>query len=148
MAPKQYLGEEVPTDQFALATVALHMLVGRPLLPSNPKTARRKLEELRDSQFAEVHKQLGSRARTAKVIAHTISKMSDSDTKAVQSSPSGSVRRCWRMGQALLDESPPAQRAGGYVGYLVMAFAGALAVAILFLALTGFWSPPPVPADE
>jgi serine/threonine protein kinase len=146
MAPEQYLGEEIPaTDQFALAAVALHMLVGQPLLPSNPKKARNKLDDLRDSQFAEVHKQLGSRTHTANVI-----------TRALQFDPQQRYGSCMELaeqlcqalladGLVLLDESPPAQRAGGYLGYLAMAGAGLLAVVVLFLALTGLSSPPPEP---
>lgn len=69
MPPEQYRGEEVGnTDQFALAAVVFHMLVGVPLLPNN-RSAYKKLEHLRDTQYAEVAKRLGdARTHTAAVL--------------------------------------------------------------------------------
>jgi serine/threonine protein kinase len=74
MPPEQYNGEEVPaTDQFALAMVALHMLIGRGLLPERGTAARKQLEKWRDSQYADVKSQLGKRVHTADVLIKALS---------------------------------------------------------------------------
>jgi eukaryotic-like serine/threonine-protein kinase len=70
MPPEQYEGQEAPaTDQFALAVMALQMLVGRGLLPSDKNQAREKLDDLHEDDFAPVRELLGERKHTIEVLS-------------------------------------------------------------------------------
>jgi hypothetical protein len=136
MPPEQYLGEEVPaTDQFALAALALRMLVGRSLLPEKAGKAREKLEALRDNGYAEVQKQLGERTHTAEAII-----------KAMAHNPAERYANCEEFAHnlhrafikddlPLEDTAPPVERARFPLAALAMVVVGIVAVVALVLAL-------------
>ncbi len=137
MPPEQYLGEEVPaTDQFALAALALHMLVGRILLPEKATKAHEKLETLRNSGYADVCKQLGEHTHTAEVMM-----------KAMAYDPAARYANCEEFAHNLhrafikdnlsLEEAapPPLRRSKAYLAPLAMVVVGVVAVVALLLAL-------------
>ncbi len=148
MAPEQYTGCEQPaTDQFALALVALHMLTGRALLPNNVKKAQQKIAALRDTQYAEVRKQLGVRSQTA-----------DALCKALAFEPTDRFPSCVSFaeqlrvalvadGQSLAQSAAPQQAPSRAVwGYLAMAATGVGAVVMLVVALLNIMQGDPVVA--
>lgn len=142
MPPEQYVGEEVPaTDQFALACVALHMLIGRPLLPSKPRAARKQLEALRATGSAAVRAQLRGRGHTADVLC-----------KALAFEPAQRYASCAAFaehlraalvqdGLDLADDRAPAAPRRRYAGPVAMAAVSVAAAAVLLAR--SFDQPPP-----
>lgn len=136
MAPEQYKGAEVPeTDQFALACIALQMLVGRALLPRTADRAFKQLERLRDTQYAEVLQQLDGRLQTAKAIIG-----------ALQFDPTQRYTSCtefaYRLRQSLIADGqpvdggvPPKSVSSDSLGYIVIGIIIILAIVTLLLAL-------------
>jgi len=136
MAPEQYLGEETPaTDQFALAVVALHMLAGRALLPGRSGAARKKLDQLRSTDYAEVRKQLGVRAHTAAVIVKALQFDPDMRYPSCQAFAVALRQALLRDGESTQAQPLPIRRANSSKGYLAMVAIALVAVPMLVLGL-------------